>query len=397
MSGSSSIHNMSGQYTCLTCRVAFKDAEIQRAHYKTDWHRYNLKRKVAEFPPITAVEFQRRVLIQREKDEAEVQDSSKYCNYCKKSFSCDKSYENHLNSKKHQESYIAALESGQPNQESSAPPSSSKFNKKESKKPNTMVLKPSDVSTKPGVNALSDDSDDSDVEEVDSDEWEEIDGEPIPVNDCLFCKHHSSNLVKNLKHMTVAHSFFIPDVEYVVDMEGLISYLGEKVGEGYLCLWCSGRGKSFYSLEAVRKHMIDKGHTKMLHEGESLAEYVDFYDYSSSYPTDAGDADEEVSIPVLDDSDFSLTLPSGAVIGHRSLMRYYRQNLNPTRAVVPQKGINRLLAHYKALGCATTTPEALQRKARDVEFMKRVQAKSCLKLSTKANKFQKHFRPQVNF
>lgn len=30
--------------------------------------------------------------------------------------------------------------------------------------------------------------------------------------------------------------------------------------------------------------MSDKGHCKMLHEGIALAEYADFYDYSSSYP-----------------------------------------------------------------------------------------------------------------
>lgn len=31
-------------------------------------------------------------------------------------------------------------------------------------------------------------------------------------------------------------------------------------------------------------HMIELGHTKMLHEGVALAEYADFYDYSASYP-----------------------------------------------------------------------------------------------------------------
>ena len=33
-------------YTCITCRVGFRTAELQRNHYKSDWHRYNLKRKV---------------------------------------------------------------------------------------------------------------------------------------------------------------------------------------------------------------------------------------------------------------------------------------------------------------------------------------------------------------
>ncbi|KAJ1678435.1 pre-60S factor rei1, partial [Spiromyces aspiralis] len=38
-------------YTCLTCQIAFHTAIEQRNHYRTDWHRYNLKRKVAGLPP----------------------------------------------------------------------------------------------------------------------------------------------------------------------------------------------------------------------------------------------------------------------------------------------------------------------------------------------------------
>ncbi|XP_046382892.1 zinc finger protein 622 [Ischnura elegans] len=383
-------------YTCIACRVAFKNSEVQRQHYKSDWHRYNLKRRVAELPPVSAEEFQRRVLLQREKDEAENKESSVYCNYCKKSFNNQKSYENHLNSKKHRDSVSSYINensvSASNNVDSKSKIASGSGSSGSKSGPREFVNRQdarrrmdSDIST------------DSEIEEVDSDEWEEISGEAIPVNDCLFCNHHSCNVEKNLKHMTLVHSFFVPDVEYVVDMDGLLTYLGEKVGEGFMCLWCNTRGRTFYSLEAVRKHMIDKGHCKMLHEGEALAEYVDFYDYSSSYPTDSENPDEEVMIPVLEDSDYTLTLPSGAVIGHRSLMRYYRQNLNPNRSLVLQKGIHRVIAQYKSLGCATTCAEALQRKARDVHYMKKVQAKNVLKLSTKANKFQRYFRPQVNF
>lgn len=49
----------------------------------------------------------------------------------------------------------------------------------------------------------------------------------IPVTDCLFCSHHSKSLMKNVAHMTKVHSFFIPDVEFLVDLKGLIRYLGE--------------------------------------------------------------------------------------------------------------------------------------------------------------------------
>lgn len=121
----------------------------------------------------------------------------------------------------------------------------------------------------------------------------------------MFCTHQSESFLDNVKHMSVGHSFFIPDVDYLIDMEGLLFYLAEKITKGktftfmdgpthdlnsidllqdFICIWCNDRGRTFYSLDAVRKHMVDKGHCKMLHEGLALAEYAEYYDYSSSYP-----------------------------------------------------------------------------------------------------------------
>lgn len=91
----------------------------------------------------------------------------------------------------------------------------------------------------------ADDEDDED-EEMDQDEDETMDqdkGDPaaqserrpaalpgsIPVTDCLFCPHHSKSLMKNLSHMTKVHSFFIPDVDFLVDLRGFLRYLGESL------------------------------------------------------------------------------------------------------------------------------------------------------------------------
>lgn len=74
--------------------------------------------------------------------------------------------------------------------------------------------------------------DDMDVEEVDSDEWDDDFDNPIANHDCIFCAHHSEDLVENVKHMSVVHSFFIPDTEYIIDLEGLLLYLGEKIARG---------------------------------------------------------------------------------------------------------------------------------------------------------------------
>lgn len=98
-------------YTCISCRVAFADGEIQRAHYKTDWHRYNLKRKVADMPPVTAENFQERVLAQRTAAEQQLSDAAAIegCAVCSKKFSSANAYQNHLQSHKHQQAEKQAL------------------------------------------------------------------------------------------------------------------------------------------------------------------------------------------------------------------------------------------------------------------------------------------------
>lgn len=76
-------------------------------------------------------------------------------------------------------------------------------------------------------------------------------------------------------------------------------------------------------------------------------ELVDFYDFSSSYPELEGgegeDADTELANMTrkvrLADDDMSLVLPSGAVIGHRDLKRYYNQRFKPEDVCVIEIGI----------------------------------------------------------
>lgn len=84
--------------------------------------------------------------------------------------------------------------------------------------------------TKVSIEDVNDD--DMDAEEVNPDEWDDDFENPIGNNDCIFCAHHSDDFVENVRHMSVVHSFFIPDTEYIVDLEGLLMYLGEKVARG---------------------------------------------------------------------------------------------------------------------------------------------------------------------
>lgn len=381
-------------FTCITCRVSFADSDIQRRHYKTDWHRYNLKRKVAEMPPVTAEVFQQKVLAQKAEVEAQQQSKTKslHCQLCNKTFSSENAFSNHLSSKKHKD-----VEANKANkakkQESLITESqfSNNFKRKDSKETD-----PENTESE-NAESLSHNGDDDD------DEDDGIEEDTLEVTDCLFCPHHSVSLEENLKHMTRSHSFFIPDLEYVVDLKGLVTYLCEKVGMGNMCLYCNDKGKSFFSLEAVQSHMVDKGHTKMNYEGDAVLEYADFYDFSSSYPDYNPDKENEgdeiqgrETTLAVNEQTLELCLPSGAKIGHRNMRHIYKQNLPPERSH-HSKVIQSIMADYKALGWHGTIASAARQKVKDVRLRNIQQAKRNVDISVKANRMQKHFRPQVVF
>ncbi|XP_060081154.1 cytoplasmic 60S subunit biogenesis factor ZNF622-like [Ylistrum balloti] len=422
-------------YTCITCRVGFAEVELQRSHYKTDWHRYNLKRKVAELPPVTADTFQQKVLAQRAKVAEEQEDQFSQCVLCNKHFNTKNAYENHLKSRKHKEAVTKqtaklkdeVVRNNEKNSEKNVPTDLTGNEKRLMKDCENMARKTklslSQSLAKTEASALKkskpgNDMEISDDEGSDAESCESWDESTLALEECLFCSHVSKTLEDNTKHMTSKHSFFIPDAEFLVDLEGLITYLGEKVGSGHVCLWCNYKGKTFHSLQAVQKHMLDKGHCKLLHEGDAVYEFTDFYDYRKSYPDyqeeefdegsedegrgledvemeeDAEDEEEEVEQKVLASDNYELVLPSGATIGHRSLQKYYRQNLpqresSRTKALLPN-----MLAHYKALGWTGAKGAVAQKRVKDLAFMQRLKFHQHMRLGIKANKLQHHFRSQ---
>jgi len=210
----------------------------------------------------------------------------------------------------------------------------------------------------------------------------------LSLKDCLFCKENSNDLQSNLKHMMNAHGFFIPDIEYLTDLEGLISYLGEKVSVGNLCLYCNERGKRFYSLPAVTQHMREKGHCKILYD---LTEFEDFYDFSSSW--DQSNLDEEgnpkIETPNLNLAPNGLELVlarngSQKVLGHRSLAVYYNQRISERRIVA-----HSLNSEFKRL----QQIEEQKAKQMDKKDFYR-QQRQYMRLGVKANSLQKFFRSE---
>ena len=359
-------------YTCITCRVVFHEPDIQRAHYKTDWHRYNLKRKVAELPTVTADDFREKVLAQQSLTLAAEADTkgTKVCLVCKKHFATENAYSCHVQSKKHKDK--AALDTakqqaldarGAPHEDQALP----KVNDPEAETP--IVVE------------------------------EECEPEPLEINECLFCSKKSEDMESSLTHMNKTHGFFIPDLDYIVDVEGLIGYLCEKVGVGCMCLYCNDRGKAYHSAEAVQQHMVSKSHCKIFFEDDAAFEYAEYYDYSSSYPEGhEGPQCQTLAIPenaAYVNDDLELVLPSGVAVGHRALRYVYKQRV-PTLEHRKAALVSRLLAQYRALGSREhCSGEGAVKRVRDQRWFGKMCQERDMKLGVRANKLQKHFRAQM--
>ncbi|KAJ4844361.1 Cytoplasmic 60S subunit biogenesis factor REI1 1 [Turnera subulata] len=294
------------------------------------------------------------------------------CTLCAKGYRSSKALAQHLNSRSH----ILRV-SQEPNQEQ-----------------DIAVVKPLPrrVANKQQQASVREDSEES------GDEWEEVDSEEELANEasaslnnlnvngtasgvemeededddlldpscCFMCDQEHGTIENCMVHMHKQHGFFIPDVEYLKDPKGLLTYLGLKVRRDFLCLYCNDRRHPFNSLEAVRKHMDAKSHCKV-HYGDDdedeEAELEEFYDYSSSYVDE--DGKQLVAIGDMDNvvefgsggSELIISTTSGGkkiskTLGSREYLRYYRQKPRPSPA--NNMAITASLAsRYRSMGLAT--------------------------------------------
>jgi pre-60S factor REI1 len=149
-------------------------------------------------------------------------------------------------------------------------------------------------------------------------------------NISIFDDKEFENIEDCVLYMSSTFGFFIPDAEYLSNLSGLLSYLGEKVKIGGYCLYCQ---KRMQPGAPVQHHMISKSHCKLAYEnGVDGEEFEDFYDFSSSYE----DLDEE-DLEVDENGEIiektveishlgELVLPSGRTVGHRDFRIYYKQH-----------------------------------------------------------------------
>ncbi|KAJ1982560.1 pre-60S factor rei1 [Dimargaris verticillata] len=429
-------------YTCLACQVAFHSAELQRTHYRSDWHRYNLKRKMAELPPVTADNFAQRVLAQQAKqtEEATKGGFSARCNLCQKAYSSQNAYNSHLSSKKHKDAQAKATAKSSDSVSEEVAGADQKVHDfplgdndqaMATDEPNNTARAQAVAQEREINRALDNAQTEEEVYELLEKKMQMA--RRLSLEECLFCDTHSATFEDNMAHMAQAHSLFIPDVEYVADLRGLITYLGEKITVANVCLYCNGRGRTMRSLDAVRNHMLDKGHCMIAYDNEDdILELSDYYDFSTTYPGDKMEGEPHATAAmnteepetrltlaearaegiVFDADAAELVLPSGQRLGHRDLKRYYKQRfrVEDTRESVV---INRLLTQYAEDGAFASAAHkqandralimnqprgrwALRQQHPSI-MVKRRQLEYDAKVGAKANKLQKYFRHQILF
>lgn len=380
-------------WTCTACRLEFAAFNEQKEHFRADWHRYNLKRKVVELPPVTEEQFNFRMQKVLQDKQTALEHDAKHkqsvkreemkktgvktmtkCVPCGKTFTTAGAFDNHLTSKKH-------LANAKKN------PAVADAVETIQKKLDIVSLDGStdeDESPEDSPKNMSDEQVALSLEEFKK-------TIPLAKEDCIFCTHHAEDFDSNLSHMLKEHGFFIPDVEFLVNAEGLVGYLSEKVKLGNFCLYCNGKGKTFRDYHDVQKHMTALSHCKLPYDDEDdIDELMDFYDFSAQYSSkkkkvltikEAGEEDaewetdseasiddeEEVVEEEDSDDDFGedeavhtinvsetgeLVLANGKRLGRREFNRYYKQRFRPeeARESVLAATKERLLLAYQMAG-----------------------------------------------
>lgn len=218
--------------------TTFSSREELAQHYKSDWHKYNLKRREANLPMLTQYDYQARLdaamALRREKEWKD-----------------KKLGTNHL--KKHSPS----------TQEPASYSSSSKVvGIKTSSTPAAV-----EVATAAGN--LTNESRSMSIDKTHEQQQQEMEEEEeeqgnIDPTLSLFDRHVSTTVQENIQYMYQKYGFFVPDYEYLVDVQGFVGYCHEKIQLGHVCLYCQ---KIFISSQSCKQHMIQTRHTKIQYQG----------------------------------------------------------------------------------------------------------------------------------
>ncbi|KAM3143979.1 hypothetical protein pb186bvf_004030 [Paramecium bursaria] len=308
---------------CSSCLTEIHDI---KAHYKTEYHRYNIARKLVNLQPVSEELYTQK--FQKIKEPLQKQPQIIH-RCCGKEFKSTNTYQTHLNSSSHK--------NYQP--------------------------KKHDVSVK------------SDSAMKNS-------------KACLFCDELLESTELNLIHMQL-HGFFIREIQCCIDVEGLLKSLAEQINKNWTCLHCFqsfsspeatkshmldkghcfmpqqeykllskhydfeeklnaiiAQQKEIFGIEPSKQYMIkqDQNNNDQQENIENLSEsddeeWEDDDDLQNQKPQQSEDIEKrnklKQQLKLLSlykaklNKNGEMLLPNGKIIGHRCYRRYYKQNHVP--------------------------------------------------------------------
>lgn len=277
--------------------------------------RYNLKRRVTSLPPISSEVFTEKVLQAQASSTAAATRAAyeKTCNVCARTYFSENAYQNHLGSQKHK-AKLAIV--GDRHDDETSSVMSSTFSLGEPIATNDGEI---DSEAEEEFNEVVQGIQKTNLKDVPSatrrpsrphhsaDPEEEVEGSVATASSvtaagdtpslmrCLFCNYDSPSVPLNAAHMERIHGMFIPEKSYLVDLDGLIGALNEKIYEYHECLYC---GKLKPSVFGLQTHMRDKGHCKIpFFTEEEQLEIGEFYDFTSTYSAEEEESDSDDALP----------------------------------------------------------------------------------------------------
>ncbi len=306
---------------------------------RSDWHRYNLKRRVASLPPISSETFTEKVLSAQANSSAAAEKASfeRVCNTCQKTYFSENAYQDHLGSKKHRIRVLANAKDGPVDNEPTASSSTSpvdvvgatapvekggqeaeaEFEKVVDSLKDTSIRDPHSLPgspSRPHVSASEkkDELPQSPVAPAQTAKTREsvlVSHVDVPLSRCLFCNYNSPTWKLSASHMTKIHGLFVPEQDYITDLEGLLRYLQAKIHQHHECLLCH---KLKGTTSGVQTHMRDKGHCRIGFETEEeMVEIGQFYDFSSTYSDDESSEDTQMGQASDPATNGGVKLPDG--------------------------------------------------------------------------------------
>ena len=215
---------------------------------------------------------------------------------------------------------------------------------------------------------------------------------PVDLCRCFFDAHVSPNIAQNMEYMHRSFGFFVPDLEYMSDLHGFLTYVYRKVAVGRMCLYCE---RVFRSKQATIDHMVAKSHCKLRWDyDEDVEEFEEFFDFPNVAAEEraaamaaaeggggAGGAEEydrdveyvarsKRAQAAAGTMEFApsgnLVLRDGnrtRVVGHRAFKVYYKQHFKAedTRPEVVAYERERAIQLYKRAGVDTSDALTLVR------------------------------------